>query len=213
MVCNGLQEAAMQLYYSPNLNPRIAVAVARHLGSPVDYIAASPMAPDQIEAFRPINPNTRVPVLTTPERTYWEADAIACKLSALAASDFWRTGDSQPEMIMWISWATHHLNRAGDVFYFWKLIAPQFMDFQPEQSVFDEAMGNWRQFMAILDSQLVGREWLVDARLSYADFRVATCFPFAKAAGLPLAEFPQAQRLADQLNRLDAWRDPFAGLA
>ena len=67
--------------------------------------------------------------------------------------------------------------------------------------------------MSILDNQLAGREWLVDDRLSYADFRVATCFPFAEAAGLPLAEFPQAQRLADQLNALEAWRDPFAGLA
>lgn len=202
----------MKLYYSPNLNPRVAVAVARHLGSPVDYVAASPMAPDQKEAFRPINPNTRVPVLTTSQRNYWEADAIACKLSALAGSDFWRTGASQPEMIMWISWATHHLNRAGDVFYFWNLIAPQFMDTQPEQSVFDEALRDWHLFMGILNDQLQGRKWLVDNQLSYADFRVATCFPFAAAAGLPLAEFAQVQRLADQLNQLDAWRDPFAGL-
>ena len=203
----------MKLYYSPNLNPRVAVAVARHLNVPVDYIAASPMAPDQVEAFRPINPNTRVPVLTTDSRTYWEADAIACKLSALAGSDFWRVGDSQAEMIMWVSWATHHLNRAGDVFYFWKLIAPTFMDFQPEPGVFDEAMRDWRQFMAILDGQLQGRTWLVDDRLSYADFRVATCFPFAAAAGLPIADSPQVQRLADQLMQIKAWRDPFAGLA
>ena len=203
----------MKLYYSPNLNPRVAVAVARHLGSPVDYVSASPMHPDHRDAFRPINPNTRVPVLVAADRTYWEADAIACKLSAVAGSDFWRIGDSQPEMIMWISWATHHLNRAGDVFYFWKLIAPSFMDFQPDQSVFDEAMQDWRQFMAALDGQLQGRTWLVDDCLSYADFRVGTCFPFAAAAGLPIDDFPQVRRLADQLDRIDAWRDPFAGLA
>ena len=203
----------MKLYFSPNLNPRVAVAVARYLDAPVEYVAATPMHPDHQDAFRPINPNTRVPVLTTDDRTYWEADAIACKLSAVAGSDFWRTGDSQPEMIMWISWATHHLNRAGDVFYFWKLIAPTFMDFQPEQQVFDDALRDWMQFMSILDAELQGRTWLVDDRLSYADFRVATCFPFAKAAGLPLADYPQVQRLADQLNRIDAWRDPFAGLS
>lgn len=203
----------MKLYYSPNLNPRVAVAAARHLNAAVEYVAASPMHPDQQAAFRPINPNTRVPVLTTDQRNYWEADAIACKLSALAGSDFWRTGDSQPEMILWISWATHHLNKAGDVFYFWRLIAPGFTDVQPEQAVFEEAMADWRQFMGILDGQLVGRKWLVDDRLSYADFRVATCFPFAKAAGLPISDYPQVQRLADQLMQIDAWRDPFAGLA
>lgn len=202
----------MQLFYSRNLNPRVAVAVARHLGLAVEFVAASPMHPDQQDAFRPINPNTRVPVLKTGGRTYWETDAVACKLSALAGSDFWRTDDSAPEMIMWVSWATHHLNRAGDVFYFWKLVAPTFMDFQPEQSVFDEAMGDWRTFMGILDDQLKGRTWLVDDRLSYADFRVGTCFPFATAAGLPLEEFPEVHRLAGQLMQIDAWRDPFAGL-
>jgi glutathione S-transferase len=205
-------ETDLQLYYSHNLNPRLAVAVARHLASPVTFVAASPMHPDQIEAFRTINPNTRVPVLTTDERNYWEADAIACKLSALAGSDFWRTDASAPEMIMWISWATHHLNRAGDVFYFWKLIAPSFMDFQPDQGVFDEAMQNWLAFMKILDRQLAGKEWLVGDSVSYADFRVGTCFPFADAASLPLDEFPEVKRLADQLMDIDAWRDPFAGL-
>ena len=85
-VTQNLIGATMKLYYSPNLNPRVAVAVARHLQSPVRYVAASPMHPDQQEAFRAINPNTRVPVLVTETRTYWEADAIACTLSALAGS-------------------------------------------------------------------------------------------------------------------------------
>lgn len=60
----------MKLYYSPNLNPRVAVAVARHLGSPVEYVPASPMDPAQQDSFRPLNPNTRVPVLTTDQRNY-----------------------------------------------------------------------------------------------------------------------------------------------
>ncbi len=53
----------MKLYYSPNLNPRVAVAVAKHLKSPVQYIRARPFHPAHMEAFRKINPNTRVPVL------------------------------------------------------------------------------------------------------------------------------------------------------
>jgi glutathione S-transferase len=170
----------MKLYYSPNLNPRVAVAVARHLGSPVDYIAASPMAPDQHGGLPPDQPQHPRAGVDHAGSNYWEADAIACKLSALAGSDFWRSGDSQPEMIMWISWATHHLNRAGDVFYFWKLIAPQFMDFQPEPSVFDEAMRDWRQFMAILDGQLQGRNgwWTTACPMPISGLRPA--FPLPK---------------------------------
>jgi glutathione S-transferase len=59
---------------------------------------------------------------------------------------------------------------------------------------------------------LKGRRWLIDDQLSYADFRVAFVFPFAAQARLPLAEFPELQRLSHQLDQLPAWRDPFAGL-
>jgi glutathione S-transferase len=83
------------------------------------------------------------------------------------------------------------------------------MDFQPDQGVFDEAMGNWRTFMGILDDQLAGKTWLVGDTLSYADFRVGTVFPFAEAAGLPLKEFPRVGAFADRLMEIDAWRSPF----
>ncbi len=66
-----------KLYYSHNLNPRVAVAVARHLGSPVDYIRASPRHPDHEPAFRSINPNALVPVLVEGGRTLWETDAAS----------------------------------------------------------------------------------------------------------------------------------------
>ena len=81
----------MQLYYSHNLNPRVAVAVARYLESPVEFVRARPFHPAQIESFRKMNPNTRVPVLQEGEQSLWETDAIACRLSQLAGSDFWRT--------------------------------------------------------------------------------------------------------------------------
>ena len=116
----------MKLYYSSNLNPRVAVCVARHLGSPVDYVAASPRDPANTEAFRAINPNALVPVLVDGERRIWETDAIACYLSRTAGSDFWRTGDDAPEMVMWLSWAAYHFNNAGGALYFDKLIRPRF---------------------------------------------------------------------------------------
>ncbi len=52
-----------KLYYSPNLNPRLCVAVARYLGADLDYIPANPFHPRHREAFRAMNPMTRVPVL------------------------------------------------------------------------------------------------------------------------------------------------------
>jgi glutathione S-transferase len=203
----------MKLYYSHNLNPRVAVAVARHLKSPVEYVRARPRHPDNTEAFRAINPNALVPVLVEGERRIWEADAIACRLSAIAGSDFWRTGGDTPEMVLWVSWSAHHLTSAAGVLYFDRLIRPTFSDRGADPAVIAEALNNFRTYASVLDGELAGRTWLVGNRLSYADFRVATSLPFADGAGLPLAEFPNVKRWHDRLLEIDAWRDPFDGLA
>src|SRR6516162_5978166 len=93
-----------KLYFSRNLNPRLAVAAARFLNSPVDFEFASPFSPGEREKFLKLNPNLGVPILVEGVKTLWEADAIACRLSQRANSDFWPTGDSLPEVIRWISW-------------------------------------------------------------------------------------------------------------
>jgi glutathione S-transferase len=211
----------MQLYYSNNLNPRVAVAVAQHLESPVEYIFVSPRHPDHEEAFRSINPNTLVPVLVEANRTLWETDAIACRLSAVAGSDFWRTDEHLPDMVMWISWASSHLNSAAGTLYFYNVVVPKMTPASdrgasiplPNPAVLEEALRDFRHFAAILDGKLEDRRWLLGEALSYADFRVATALPFAQGAGLPVSDFPNVKRWHDQLWALDAWRAPFEHLA
>jgi len=204
----------MKLYYSPNLNPRVAVAVARHLQLPLDFVRASPRHPAHEAAFRSINPNGLVPVLVEDDgATLWETDAIACRLSALAGADFWHLGARQPEMIQWISWAAHHLNPAAGVLYFDRIVRPTFTSERAAPAEIEAALRNFRTHAAVLDAHLAGRRWLVGGQLGYADFRVASALPFAAGAGLPLAEFANLRRWHDQLLELPAWRDPFAGLA
>lgn len=207
----------MRLYYSHNLNPRVAVAVARHLQSPVEFVRARPFHRAEIEGFRKLNPNTRVPVLEEGGRTLWEADAIACRLSALAGGDFWRRDAGEPQMILWISWGTHHFTNAASVLYFEHVVLPLFPpQARPPSAAAEklaEALQDFRQFAAILDAHLQSRTWLLDDdRLSYADFRVACSLPFAEQARLPLEDFPNIARWHDRLMELDAWRQPFDGI-
>jgi glutathione S-transferase len=206
-------EAFMKLYYSRNLNPRVAVAVARYLKSPVEYVLASPRHPANVESFRAINPNALVPVLVEGSQTLWETDAIACRLSAISGSDFWRTDDQMPEMIKWISWSAYHLNVAAGELYFDRIVRPRIQFPAAAPSVLEDAMRNFRSHAAVLDGRLSGRTWLVGDHVSYADFRAATSLPFAEGAGLPLAEFAGVKRWHDRLWEIDAWRAPFDGLA
>jgi glutathione S-transferase len=200
------------LYYSTNLNPRVAVAVARHLKSPVEFIRASPRDPRFEDAFRSINPNTLVPVLVQGDKSLWETDAIACRLCQIAGSDFWATGDLLPETVKWLSWSTHHLTAAGGAFYFENIIKPQYLGLPPDSRIIEEVEGNFHRYAKVLDDILASRRWLIGDRLTYADFRAATIMPFAKDAKMPVDGYKNILEWAGRLDQIDAWRAPFDGL-
>ncbi len=203
----------MQLYYSKNLNPRVAVAMARYLDAPVEFIGSAHVYNGGQDWYRELNPMGRFPLLIEDDGTALpETDAIVCRLSALAGSDLWRRNDEQAEMIRWISWGTHHLTRAADPVYFDRVVMPSFTEDRLPAFLVEEGLAEWAEYLRILDGALADRDWLVGDHVSYADFRVATAFPFAGAAGLPIEDVPNVSRWSARLDEIDTWRDPFNGL-
>lgn len=202
----------MKLFYSRNPNPRLAVAVARHLAAEVEFEFASPFAPGQAERFRPLNPNLSLPILVEAGKSLWEADAIACRLSRKVQSDFWRMGDDEPDMVRWISWGKENFVRACDMVQFERGTKQRYGLGPIDQLLVEEGLSRFRTAAAILDMELSGRNWLVGDAVSHADFRMASFLPFNDAARLPLGDYPNICRWNDRLQEIDAWRDPFRGL-
>ena len=202
----------MKLFYSRNPNPRLAVAVARHLAAEVEFEFASPFAPGQAERFRPLNPNLSLPILVEAGKSLWEADAIACRLSRTVQSDFWRMGDDEPDMVRWISWGKENFVRACDMVQFERGTKQRYGLGPIDQQLVEEGLSRFRTAAAILDIELSGRNWLVGDAVSHADFRMASFLPFNDAARLPLGDYPNICRWSDRLEEIDAWRDPFRGL-
>lgn len=201
------------LYFSRNPNPRLAVAVARHLQAPVTFEWAAPLAPGQAEKFLPLNPSLRLPILAEDGGSLWEADAIACRLSQMQGSDFWRSGADLPDMIRWVSWARDHFMRACDMVHFERGTKPRYSLGPLDEAMLAEGMALFHQSAAVLETQLRQRDWLLASGLSYADFRMATFLPFNDVARLPLADYPAVAAWHQRLMSLPAWADPFAGLS
>lgn len=147
----------MKLFYSRNPNPRLAVAVARHLAAEVEFEFASPFAPGQAERFRPLNPNLSLPILVEAGKSLWEADAIACRLSRKVQSDFWRMGDDEPDMVRWISWGKENFVRACDMVQFERGTKQRYGLGPIDQQLVEEGLSRFRTAAAILDIELSGR--------------------------------------------------------
>ena len=186
--------------------------MARHLDAPVEYRFAAPFAPDQQERFRRLNPNLSLPILVEGGNALWEADAIACRLSQMVGSDFWRSGDGLPDMIRWLSWAGWNFVRACDMVHFERVTKRRYDLGPTRQDVVDDGLAKLAAAAPILDAHLDGRQWLVGDSVSYADFRMACVMPFQGLAGLPLAQYRNIAAWNARLEEIEAWRSPFAGL-
>ena len=204
----------MKLHYSRNPNPRLAVAVARHLGSPVDFVFAAPFSPGQAERYRHLNPSLSIPILEEQgRRSLWEADAIACRLSRLSGENFWRTDDDdEPDMIRWLSWGKANFVSASDMVHFEFGTKQRYGIGPVDQANVSEGLEAFRQSAAILEKELSGRPFLLESGLSYADFRMASFLPYNDVAGLPLGDYPAVAAWYRRLEALQGWADPFSGL-
>jgi glutathione S-transferase len=202
----------MKLFFSRNPNPRLAVAVAQYLHADIEYEFASPFSPGESEKFRPLNPNLSLPILVDAGGSLWEADAIACRLSARAGSDFWRRGEEQPDMIRWLSWGKENFVRACDTVHFERGTKRRYRLGPVDPRRIQEGLAQFHAASRILDGALAERTWLVGNSPSYADFRMAAFLPFNDVAELPLDEYRSIRRWYDRLEEIDAWREPFTGL-
>ena len=203
----------MKLLFSRNPNPRLAVAVARHLQAPVEFEFAAPRAPGQAGNYRHLNPNLLLPILIEDSgKSLWEADAIACRLSRVVGSDFWRTGDDEPDMIRWISWGRANFVFACDMVSFERGTKQRYALGPIDPDLVEQGLKRFRADATLLDAELSARPWLLGDTVSYADFRMATFLPCNDIAGLPLDDYPALRRWYARLEALDVWQDPFAGL-
>ena len=201
----------MKLYYATTFHSRKVCAIARHLELPVEFVHVDLSRGEQRQpSFLALNPNGKAPVLVDGELRLWESAAIMMHLALKAGSDLWpRDPAAQVEVMRWLSWDSAHFSRHGGTLYFEHVIRPQFGLGPADEAAVAEASKYFRQFAAVLDAHLATHPYLVDDRLSIADFAVATALPWTAEARLPLDGFEHIARWYDRLQALPAWREGF----
>jgi glutathione S-transferase len=200
----------MKLYYFETLNPRKACAVAKYLGSAVEFVRIDlAKGENRTPEFLAINPNGKVPALTDAITRLWEADAIMAYLAKADKSDLLPTDERQIDVMRWLSWNAHHFTRHAGSLYFHHIIKPAFGLGEPDRKAVAEATAFFKQFAQVLNDHLSGRKYLLGDTLTIADFSVAVTLPYAEQAKLPLDGFAEIERWHARLNELPAWREPF----
>lgn len=154
------------------------------------------------------NPNGRVPVLEDDGFVLWESHAIMQYLAEGTPGQtlFPAERHARADVSRWMFWHSHHfaggiatLNRERMIKRFLGQGEPD-----PVEVARGEALV--RQFGAILDAHLAGKDWVAQGRLTLADLSIASDLATMDAAKLPLGDFANLQAWFARISSRDSWR-------
>jgi len=206
----------MKLYYAETMNPRKVCALAKHLGSPVEYVRVE-LAQGEHKGPEHLarNPNGLVPVLGDQGRSIWESGAILVHLAYKSGSEMWplRDPDKQVEVVRWLSWEAAHWAPAAGAFYFEHAIKPAFGMGEPDLAALDKMERAVHRGARVLEQRLAVNRFLAGNTMTIADFAVGVLFSIADQIKLPVGDYRSIARWHEELQKLDAWRNPWPSQA
>ena len=196
--------------YNANLSPNAlrVRAVVNELGIALEMIDVDlRKGENRSETFLALNPNGKVPVLVDGDFVLWESRAIDAYLAAAKPESGLYPTDLRKRAIVdqWSYWQAVHLAPAVQRVVFERLLKKRFGMGEPDDKAIEPQLKDVAQFLAVLDANLAGKEWVAGA-FSIADFAVASTFPYARAAGLPFDDFANISAWYSRMEAKPSWQ-------
>ena len=199
----------MRLYHSSlSSNSRRVRLTAHHLGLELDAVNVNLLDEGDRRRLAEINPNGKVPVLDDGGFVLWESCAIMQYLAEQAPHHavYRRDPQARADVNRWLFWACQHWSQAVAIMTWENLWKGMCGMGAPDPAELLRGEQEVRQFGAVLDQHLAGRDWVAGKAVTLADFAIAPSFMYLERARLPLAEFPNLMAWFARVQALPAWQ-------
>lgn len=184
-------------------NVRKPIAVAYHLGIPVELVPCSP----HDAAVTAANPSGRIPAMDDNGFVLGESNAIMTYLAGMQPSSLYPEDAAvRAKIHQWMFWDSAHWTPAYQPIQFERLVK-QFLNMgAADEAVVQRALVAFQREASLLEAALAGRDWLVGDEATLADFSVGAGLTYAEPIGLPLEELPNVSAWNRRLAELEGWR-------
>lgn len=196
--------AQIKIYGIPlSQNVRKPLAVAAHLGLPVENIGCRPM--DDIVKEK--NPAARIPFMEDGGVVLAESNAIMIHLASKTKNDLYPEDRARRDAVnQWLFWDVAHWTPAYQPVQFERLIKGLIGMGPADEKVVEAALVRFAREASYLNAALQGRDWLVGNGPTLADFAVGAGLTHAKAMDLPLADYPNVAAWNARVTGLEGFR-------
>jgi glutathione S-transferase len=125
-----------------------------------------------------------------------------------AGSDLWPAdARTRADIMRWQSWQLQHWAKACEPMLAENVVKAFFNRGPPDPAVLAQATAEFETEGALLDRHLADHKYLVNDRLTLADFSVASYLLHAERAQMPVAPLANVRRWLGTVAGLPAWRN------
>jgi glutathione S-transferase len=203
------KEIAMKLHtFVGSPNGRKVEVVINHLGLDTeieyhDFFAGDLRSPD----FVALNPNAMVPTLVDGAFTLWESNAIMQYLADKAGSEalFPRDLQKRADITRWQFWEVAHFNKAFSVLAFETVVKPKLKLGETNHAMVEIARGELARFAPVLERSLEGRRYLVEDRITIADYAVIKLESYRSGVPFDWSPFRNVNSYFDRVAASEHW--------
>lgn len=195
----------MELHGFPmSPNTKRARMMLEELALPYRFVQVDLMGGEHRgEAYRALNPTSRVPTLVDGDVRLWESNAILVYLAEKHPEQKLAGGDARErgEVARWMYMNAAHLSPATARIFAHTVRLPE--DKRLPQVV-EEARAEFARSLAAIEAQLAGKDFLV-GRFTIADISLATTIAPAPMLGIDLSGSPEVSRWLKSIQARPAW--------
>ncbi len=168
----------------------------------VDFFAGATRS----AGFRALNPMGEVPVLEDAGLVLTQSGLILRHLARKAGRFGGCDAQEEEEVLRWLFWDAHKFSaNAGSARFLANFLPPEK---RPEPVIaFQQA--RLRDACKLLDAHLDGRDWIVGAGPSIADFACCGYLYYPEPFGFIRADWPAIDRWLDRIAALPGWKHPY----
>jgi glutathione S-transferase len=200
----------MKLYgFPPSPNTWKVLALAKQIGRSFEFELVDLTNRQQRSvAFLALNPCGRTPLLVDGDFKLWESAAILQYLASRTPTPLWPDDARiRADIARWLSWQVAHWNAGVVPLAQENVVKPALKIGPPDPAVIAKATETFHKEASVLDRHLAEREYLVEDRLTLADFAVAAPLFLAERAKIPVEPYGNIRRWFGRQAALPAWQE------
>lgn len=168
----------------------------------VDFFNGGHRAPEYLA----LNPMGEVPLLVDGELKLSQSGAILTYLAEKTGRFGGADAAERLEILRWLLWDNHKFTASIATHRFLANFLPE-VHRQPDVIAFQA--GRQKTAMKVLERHLAGRDWVVGAGPTIADFSLCGYLYYPEAFGFTRAEWPAIDAWLDRIAALPGWQHPY----